>query len=130
MNDESAASIHNIWCLMERRLGVVLMSQGVDSGNRGLSEVRGITEGVAVLRGELEEGRRLRGNIKRSKVPEHASITILELDIMASGYIRPIGKAVDARPVVAAEERGEREKKRGGRRRRKKKGLGEHWLWG
>jgi hypothetical protein len=51
--------------------------------------------------GQLEDGRVLRLDNELSKVPEHSSLSVLELHILLSANVGPVGESVDTGPVVA-----------------------------
>lgn len=89
---------------MVGRSSIELSVEGRESigGDRGEDGARLVA--IFRRRRELEDGWVLRHHIKVSKVPEDSSITILELDIVTSLNVSPVGKTVNAIPVVATEK--------------------------
>lgn len=44
----------------------------------------------------------MRGDIELAKVPEDASVAVLELNVVPGLHVGPVGKTVNTGPVVAA----------------------------
>ena len=91
--------------LSASRLGLEHVVHGGEMLSTSLSEESGRAGRRAVGTGEGEQGGILRAVVELSKVPEHSSVAILELNVLLGIHVSPVGKAVSTNPVVATAHR-------------------------